>query len=99
MTAWDPPAKRPRLEIVSIKGRPTDTERVAIAAALEHVVDAERRAETPSMWLRAGRARGRRLGMYDYRDRLDPGQAWRLSLRFPSGGREYQGRSGRGDSR
>ena len=99
MTFWRPPRKRPRLELVSIEGQPTEHARTAIAAALERIVEAEREAQTPSMWLRAGRARGRRLGMYDYRDRLDPGEAWRLAARFPAGGREYQGRSGRGDSR
>ncbi|MBA2365864.1 MAG: hypothetical protein H0V77_05370, partial [Actinobacteria bacterium] len=51
------------------------------------------------VWLRAGRARGRRLGMYDYRDRFDAAEAWRLSLRFPTGGREYQGKPGRSDAR
>ena len=99
MTTWRPPRKRPRLELVSIDGRPTEAARAALATALERIVDSERQAQTPSMWLRAGRARGRRLGMYDYRDRLDAGDAWRLSARFPSGGREYQGRSGRGDAR
>ena len=86
-------------KLVSIDGRPTEAARDALATALERIVDWERQAQTPSMWLRAGRARGRRLGMYDYRDRLDAGDAWRLSARFPSGGREYQGRSGRGDAR
>ncbi len=82
-----------------MEGRPTERARAAIAAALERIVDSERQAQTPSMWLRAGRARGRRLGMYDYRDRIAHDEAWRLSARFPAGGREYQGRVGRGDSR
>ena len=96
---WDPPRKRPRLEIVSIDGAPTDEERTALSEALERFVDVERQARTPSMWLRAGRAQGRRLGMYDYRDRIDRDDAWRLSVRFPAGGREHVGRTGRGDSR
>ena len=99
MSSWRPPPKRPRLELVSVDGRPTERARGALAAALERIVEWEREAQSPSMWLRAGRARGRRLGMYDYRDRLDPGTAWRLSTRFPPGAREYEGRAGRGDSR
>jgi hypothetical protein len=51
------------------------------------------------MWLRAARSQGRRLGMFDYRDRFDPADAWRLSTRFPFGGREYPGRGGRGDTK
>ena len=97
--AWEAPRPRPRLEIVSAQGAPTGAERAAIAAALERIVDAERQAKAPSMWLRAGRAQGRRLGMYDYRDRIERDDAWRLSVRSPSGGREYVGRVGRGDSR
>jgi hypothetical protein len=37
--------------------------------------------------------------MYDYRDRFEADDAWRLSLRFPAGAREHVGRAGRGDSR
>jgi hypothetical protein len=37
--------------------------------------------------------------MYDYRDRFEADDAWRLSLRFPAGAREHDGRAGRGDSR
>ncbi|MFN2489963.1 MAG: hypothetical protein ABR529_09545 [Actinomycetota bacterium] len=96
---WHAPKRRPRLELVSIDGEPTNEERAAVARALERFIDAEREARTPSMWLRAGRARGRRLGMYDYRDRLARDEAWRLSFRFPAGGREHVGRTGRGDSR
>jgi len=99
VTRWPTPRRRPRLELVSVEGAPTAEERAAAAAALERVVDAERQAQTPSLWLRAGRAQGRRLGMHDYRDRVAAGDAWRLSLRFPAGGREYMGRIGRGDSR
>lgn len=99
MSSWRPPAKRPRLELISVQGRPTERTTAAIAAALERIVEWEREARTPSMWLRAGRARARRLGMSDYRARLEPGDSWRLSTRFPTGGREYQGRSGRGDAR
>jgi hypothetical protein len=39
------------------------------------------------------------LGMFDYRDRVERDDAWRLSTRFPFGGREYPGRLGRGDTR
>jgi hypothetical protein len=99
VTGWETPRRWPRLQLVAIEGRPNDSERAAIAHALERIVAAELQARAPSMWLRAGRARGRRLGMYDYRDRLHAGEAWSLSLRFPSGGREYQGRAGRGDAR
>ena len=99
MTIYRPPDRPAVVEITSIEGSPTKEERAAIQAALELYVARERRTRAPSMWLRAGRAQGRRLGMYDYRDRITPGQAWALSLRFPSGGREFQGRAGRGDSR
>jgi hypothetical protein len=99
VTEWRPPARPPRLRLVSVDGDPTPEERAAIARALERFADREREARTPSMWLRAGRAQGRRLGMYDYRDRIARDDAWRLSARFPAGGREYMGRHGRGDSR
>jgi hypothetical protein len=90
---------RPRLHLVSIDGSPTDGERAAIEKALEDLVAHERQARSGSLWLRAARAQGRRLGMYDYRDRFAAADAWRLSLRFPAGGREYPGLVGRGDAR
>jgi hypothetical protein len=99
VSAWQPPKPRPRLELVSVDGRPTEVERGVLGRAVEDLVAAERQATTPSLWLRAGRAQGRRLGMYDYRDRFPAGEAWRLSLRFPPGGREHTGRMGRGDSK
>ena len=99
MSEWRSPRRPRRLEIVAIEGNPTDEERDALERALESVLDRERQARTPSMWLRAGRAQGRRLGMYDYRDRITKDDVWRLSLRLPAGGREYTGRTGRGDSR
>jgi hypothetical protein len=37
--------------------------------------------------------------MFDYRDRFSSEDAWRLSARFPFGGREYSGLHGRGDAR
>jgi hypothetical protein len=37
--------------------------------------------------------------MFDYRDRFSAEDAWRLSARFPFGGREYAGRHGRGDAK
>ena len=91
--------RRPHLELISVDGEPTDHERTVIQAALEEMVIEERRAEGSSMWLRAARAQGRRLGMLDYRDRLAADDAWRLSARFPFGGREYPGRNGRGDTK
>jgi hypothetical protein len=63
------------------------------------MVEAEHSAATPSLWLRAARSQGRRLGMFDYRDRFERSDAWRLSTRFPFGGREYPGRYGRGDTK
>ena len=63
------------------------------------MVEAERAATSSSLWLRAARSQGRRLGMLDYRDRFSREDAWRLSTRFPFGGREYPGRVGRGDTR
>ena len=91
--------KTPRFEIVSADGNPTDDELDAARAAIERLVEAERAAATPSLWLRAARSQGRRLGMFDYRDRFETADAWRLSTRFPFGGREYAGRHGRGDAK
>ena len=88
-----------RLELVSVDGRPTDSERKVIEQALEQHVDGQRAAAAPSIWRRAGRAQGRRLGMFDYRDRFSAEDAWRLSSRFAFGGREYSGLHGRGDAR
>lgn len=88
-----------RLRIVSIDGEPTEEERAAIEAALEKMIAEERRARAASVWKRAGRAQGRRLGNFDYRDRFDSADAWRLSTRFPFGGREYPGLNGRGDAK
>jgi hypothetical protein len=91
--------RRRHLEIVSVDGDPTEDELGAIEEALDHLLDAERTAASPSLWLRAGRAQGRRLGMFDYRDRFSHEDAWRLSARFAFGGREYPGRYGRGDTK
>jgi hypothetical protein len=94
-----PPRRPRRFEVVSIDGNPTDAEGAAIEAALDAALERERAGTEPSLWLRAGRSQGRRLGMYDYRDRFAPGEAWRLSVRFPAGGREYPGLNGRGDAK
>ena len=88
-----------RLEVVSIEGRPSDAEKQAIARALEELAAKERAEHTASIWLRAGRAQGRRLGMFDYHARFETADAWRLSTRFPFGGREYPGLNGRGDAK
>jgi hypothetical protein len=100
MTQSDFHAKQtPKLEIVKIDGAPGDAERAAVEIALLRLVQEERRTRAASVWRRASRAQGRRLGMYDYRDRFEAEDAWRLSARFPAGGREYPGLSGRGDAR
>ncbi|MBW3594301.1 MAG: hypothetical protein KY391_01890 [Actinobacteria bacterium] len=91
--------RRPRLEVVSIEGGATEAEKRAIEVALEEMVEQERQATSSSLWLRAARSQGRRLGMLDYRDRFTHEDAWRLSARFPFGGREYPGRNGRGDTK
>jgi hypothetical protein len=93
------PSRRPHLRLVSVEGKPTAEERTALEHAVAAIVESQRQARTPSVWLRAGRAHGRRLGMYDYRDRFEAVDAWRLSLRFPAAAREHDGRAGRGDSR
>ena len=90
---------KPDLRIVSVDGEPTEGERAAIQAALEKLVEQERRVRAASLWKRAARAQGRRLGNLDYRDRFNPDDAWRLSVRFPFGGREYPGLNGRGDAK
>ena len=89
----------PRIEIESVSPRPTPEEERALRAALEEVVESERQAAASSLWLRAARSQGRRLGMLDYRDRFAKDEAWRLSARFPSGGREYPGLNGRADAK
>ncbi len=92
--------RRPsHLRIVGVEGSPTSEERRALEEALEHLVDREREIQASSIWKRAGRSQGRRLGMFDYRDRFTSEDAWRLSTRFPFGGREYPGLIGRGDAR
>lgn len=88
-----------RLEVVTIDGDPTEEEGQAIARALEELAAKEKAARTASVWLRAGRAQGRRLGMFDYHARFESADAWRLSTRFPFGGREYSGMNGRGDAK
>jgi hypothetical protein len=90
---------RPRFEIVSIDGDASEDERRAVEAAIERLIEAERKARSGSVWLRAARAQGRRLGNLDYRDRFSHEDAWRLSTRFPFGGREYAGLNGRGDTK
>ncbi|MDQ3771933.1 MAG: hypothetical protein M3343_07600 [Actinomycetota bacterium] len=87
------------LVIVSISGTPTPGERAAVATALEELIEREHRARAVSVWRRASRSQGRRLGMGDYRDRFESAEAWRLSTRFPVGGREYPGLNGRGDAK
>jgi hypothetical protein len=91
--------RKPHLTLVSIDGSPTEEEERALKAALEDMIEREREIAAPSVWKRAARGQGRRLGMLDYRDRFSNEDAWRLSTRFPFGGREYPGRVGRGDSR
>jgi hypothetical protein len=91
--------RRARLELVSVEGTPSETERRTLQVALDAIAASEHHAATGSLWLRAGRAQGRRLGMFDYHDRFEAGDAWRLSTRFPYGGREYPGLHGRGDAR
>ena len=99
MAIWEPPKRRSRLRLVSVDGNPTDAERETLQEAVERLAAAERHARAPSLWLRVGRARARRLDMYDYRDRAPEGDAWRLSLRWRAGGREHAGRVGRGDAK
>lgn len=91
--------KKRRLEIVAVEGNPTVEELEAAREVIARLVDSDRAAATPSVWLRAARSQGRRLGMFDYRDRFERAEAWRLSTRFPFGGREYPGRYGRGDTK
>ena len=88
-----------RLELVSVDGVVTEEEQGALQAALDKIADDERRARQSSIWVRASRSQGRRLGMFDYRDRFSSADAWRLSTRFPFGGREYPGLNGRGDAK
>lgn len=90
---------RRRLSLVDVAGNPNTEETGTIEKALEDLVEEERGAREASLWLRAGRAQGRRLGNLDYRDRFSREDAWRLSVRFPFGGREYAGLHGRGDAK
>ncbi len=88
-----------RIRIEKVSPAPSDAEREVLEATLEELVERERQARSSSLWLRAARSQGRRLGMLDYRDRFSKDDAWRLSARFPFGGREYPGLIGRGDAR
>jgi hypothetical protein len=90
---------RRRLTLVEVAGNASAEEIGAIEKSLEHIVEEERIATGASLWLRAGRAQGRRLGNLDYRDRFSREDAWRLSVRFSFGGREYPGLNGRGDAK
>lgn len=94
-----PPARRPVLRIMKASGNAAPEELAAVEEALVRALEEERKAHAASLWLRSARAQGRRLGMYDYRDRFNKEDAWRLSVRMPAGGREYPGKLGRGDSR
>ncbi|MBA3432061.1 MAG: hypothetical protein H0U16_11360 [Actinobacteria bacterium] len=87
------------LEFLSAEGNPSAPERRVLQAALDAITSSEQQAATGSVWLRAGRAQGRRLGMFDYHDRFEAADAWRLSTRFPYGGRQYSGLNGRGDAK
>ena len=91
--------RRPNLEIVSVDGNASEAEQRVIEEALTELIESERHARATSVWLRAARGEARRLGMYDYRDRFSANDAWRLSARFPAGGREYSGLNGRGDAK
>jgi hypothetical protein len=93
------PSERRRLTLVEVTGNASAEEIATIEKSLEHVIEEERIARGTSLWLRAGRAQGRRLGNLDYRDRFSPEDAWRLSARFSFGGREYPGLHGRGDAK
>ena len=92
-------SEKPRLELVSVDGEVTEVEQRSLQAALDKMAEDERRARQSSIWVRASRSQGRRLGMFDYRDRFSSADAWRLSTRFPFGGREYPGLNGRGDAK
>jgi hypothetical protein len=92
-------ADRRRIELTRVSPAPTDEERAVLEAALAEMVESERQARSSSLWLRAARSQGRRLGMLDYRDRFSKDDAWRLSARFPQGGREYPGLNGRADAK
>jgi hypothetical protein len=92
-------SERPKLELVSVDGEVTEDEQRSLQAALDKMAEDERRAQQTSIWVRASRSQGRRLGMFDYRDRFSSADAWRLSTRFPFGGREYPGLNGRGDAK
>ena len=89
----------PEIEITEVGGAPSREQLQIISEALESAIEHEREATRPSLWLRGARAQGRRLGVFDYRDRLMHADSWRLSARFPFGGREYQGLWGRGDAK
>jgi hypothetical protein len=91
--------ERRRVALTHVSPPPTDEERAVLEAALEEIVEHERQAKASSLWLRAARSQGRRLGMLDYRDRFAKDDAWRLSTRFPFGGREYPGLNGRADAK
>jgi hypothetical protein len=93
------PERKLHLVAVDTPQASSPEESAALQAALDKLAEDERRARASSVWVRAARSQGRRLGMFDYRDRFATDDAWRLSTRFPFGGREYPGLNGRGDAK
>src|SRR5437588_3784062 len=61
--AVKPHRKGVRFELVSVEGNPARDEYQAILRTLEDMLETEHEGRTPSLWLRASRAQGRRLGM------------------------------------
>ena len=101
MTQPDPNAKqRPHLELVSVEGNATDEERSGDRSRARHGDrGGAQRTRGLRLEARLASAKDAGSGMYDYRDRFAAEDAWRLSARFPTGGREYPGLNGRGDAK
>ncbi len=85
-----PRRTREHLELLEIRGNPTEEERTAIALALERTVGGEKRMISTPLWPLAVEARPASVGVVDYREDVTNEDAWRLSA--VSGGREPERR-------
>ncbi|HEU5004253.1 MAG TPA: hypothetical protein VFW71_15935 [Actinomycetota bacterium] len=98
----DPVAGFPGFEVFRIRPIPSPDEQLAILEAIEEYLARQRPARsqvagaTMDAWTVAGRLAARRGGLLDARTALGQG-SWAASAKVAFQGRQYVGRSGRGD--
>lgn len=81
-----------------ITPEPSDEDRDAILAAVRETLRREVELAQPSEWRLAGRTE-HRAGMLDISRWVPDTGRWRLSSRFPRGGRVFNGMNGRSDAK